>query len=200
MRWSRPDDGRTKKLTGLGDVTPKQRPPEQQATARVTREIRDRLVRLAYRFVWNRADAEEIAHDALLQSEAKASELREPGRWWAWVSRMVVHGCHQHGRKRQRWKRHAAAYGEDRLRRHSDQAVAEGDRARVVRELIPQLAPRRREVLVLRHLQGMNYEEIGQVLGISPATARVHAQAAREELRSLLLNSPSAWFKKGDQR
>ena len=38
--------------------------------------IRDRLVRLAYRFVWNHDDAEEIAQDALATACERSGELR----------------------------------------------------------------------------------------------------------------------------
>ena len=60
--------------------------------------------------------------------------------------------------------------------------------------LLMELPQRQHEVMVLRHLQGMPFEEIARVLDIAPATARVHARAGRETLRSLILKRDPDWF------
>lgn len=165
----------------------------------MTGDLRERLVRLAYRFVWNRHDAEEIAHDAVAKSLVHANRLRNAGRWWPWICRIVVHRCREVGRSRRRWKRHANAYrSEVAPSQVSDGAPcgsgASDDRAELLHGLLAELPDRQREVLVLRHLNEMNYDEIGEVLGISPSTARVHAQNGRERLRELLLALHPAWF------
>ncbi len=43
-----------------------------------------------------------------------------------------------------------------------------------------------REAVVLRHIEGMEFHEIGRVLGIPAGTAKVRAFRAREMLRRLL--------------
>jgi RNA polymerase sigma-70 factor (ECF subfamily) len=52
-----------------------------------------------------------------------------------------------------------------------------------VREALVRLPRRQREVVVLRHLEGLSYETIAGMLRMAPATARVHAKAALENLR-----------------
>jgi len=152
---------------------------------------RPRLVRLAYRFLWNRDDAEEVVQEALLIAEQRADRLRESGKWWSWVSRIVVNRCHERGRRRRREARLDAVFRDGARDREgvaadstaSDAAALKG----AVRDALPSLARRQHEVIVLRHLHAMTYAEVGEVLGISPATARVHARAGREALRKLLV-------------
>lgn len=161
----------------------------------VTRSLRDRLVRLAYRFLWNLDEAEDVAHDALVKAHERADDLRESDKWWSWVCRIVVHACRARGRQRQRWKRHEEPIGREASRRAEQGARADAPRsADLLRALLKELPPRQREVIVLRHLQDMPYEKIAELLEITPVTARVHARAAREKLRTLLLERHPGWF------
>ena len=164
--------------------------------ARVTPAIRTRLVRLAYRFLWNQADAEDAVHDALLTAGRKADHLREHENWWSWICKIVVNRCFDRGRKTGTRKRH-----EDNYKIHVMQRVA-GDSGRdesqggldAIRTALVDLPRRQREVLVLLHLEGMSYDEISRVLEMSPSTARVHARAGREGLRKVMLQKYPDWF------
>jgi RNA polymerase sigma factor (sigma-70 family) len=179
-----------------GAIAPKGRAGQEvggRGPGEITGELRDGLVRLAYRFVWNRDDAEDIAQDAIAKSLVASGELREQGRWWAWLCRIVVHRCHEYGRRRKRWTRHEASYGRESVRDSAGDARPD-ERGEVLRAMLNELPARQREVMVLRHLQGMDYAEIGRVLEISPSTARVHAQSGREALRGLLLERHPGWF------
>lgn len=164
--------------------------------ARVTPAIRTRLVRLAYRFLWNQADAEDTVHDALLTAESKADDLRDDQNWWSWICKIVVNRCFERGRQTGTRKRH-----EDNYKIHVMQRVG-GDSGRdesqggldAIRTALVDLPRRQREVLVLLHMEGMSYDEIGRVLEISPSTARVHARAGRERLRKVMLGRHPDWF------
>ncbi len=154
--------------------------------------VRVRMVRLAYRFLWNQDDAEDVAQEALVTAYQRAANLRDPAKWWSWLSRIVVHRCHERGRRKQRWERH-----EDAIRTEAGSLTYDWtqddptDVKNQVRRLLAALPTRQREVAVLRHLQGMSYDEIGQVLDVSPSTARVHARAGLETLRQLMNESRS---------
>jgi len=147
---------------------------------------RDRLYRLAYRFAWNHADAEDAVQSAVATAVQRADQLRESDKWWTWLCSIVVQRCRELRRKESLWQRHAPRYAHLTTEDHGpsdDPTSALSDR---LRELLPRLSARQYEVIVLRHLQGMNYEEIAEVLGITASTARVHAQAGRGALRELL--------------
>lgn len=164
-----------------GDTEAQPRPVLSPAT-------RDQLVRLAYRFLWNVDDAEDAVHDALATAQERIGNLRDRDKWWSWVCRIVVQRCQLHGRERQRRKSHARPYEREALHRRGGGEPSESfaDKEELQKALAG-LPQRQQEVIVLRHLQGMAYDRIAEVLDISPATARVHARAGREKLRSLLL-------------
>lgn len=175
-------------------------PPEESAALGPSRIVRDRLVRLAYRFLWNQDDAEDVVQDALVKAHQHEHELRDADKWWSWVCRIVVHACHTHGRRKQVRARHEPILRE-RARADSEasQRVRSDSKADVLHH-ISALPKRQREVLVLHHLEEMSYERISQVLGISIATARVHAQAARESLRERMLRDAPELFGRGKRK
>ena len=172
-----------------------------QPPTRITPSTRNRLVRLAYRFVWNQDDAEDAVQDALLTAETKADHLREDQNWWSWIRRIVVNRCHERGRKTQTRNRHE----ENLSVQHAGRIAAETrsdashDSLDAVRTALLDLPRRQREVLVLLHLEGMPYDEIGRVLQMSPSTARVHAKAGRDGLRRILLQRFPDWFDRGGE-
>ncbi len=162
----------------------------------LSKNMRHGLVRLAYRFVWNLDDAEDAVQEALHAAEARRTQLRESSKWWSWLCKIVVQKCHTLGREKERRTRHLDRYRLDRpvpSDPHPDQSAE----TQAIRSMLPHLPPRQREVLVLRHLQGLDYGEIAEILDIAPPTVRVHAKAARESLCALLKQRHPDWFSQG---
>src|SRR5262244_3492044 len=75
---------------------------DERAFARTAEEYGTRLYAVAYRLLWNRADAEDAAHRALL----KAFEARESyvSRWAVstWLYRVLTNACIDDLRRRRR--------------------------------------------------------------------------------------------------
>ena len=65
-------------------------------------------------------------------------------------------------------------------------AVLAADRYRTVCRAIAQLDGRPREVITLHGLAGYEISEVAEILGIKPATVRVHLHTGREQLREIM--------------
>lgn len=145
--------------------------------------------RTAYRLLGNRADADECLQDAF--SEAVATSRRQSVANWPGLLRRI-----------------ATQRAIDRLRRrtsdvlrgpgeaHLDQSVSpecSPDRAVINRELsaelrcaLQQLPQRDAEVVCMRFLNELSYEQIAKDLSISVGHVGMILSRAREKLRSLL--------------
>ena len=67
-----------------------------------------------------------------------------------------------------------------------DALAVEGEMARMVREAIDELPEREKNVLVLRHYQGLKFREISDITGLTSRTVQNCLRRAREKLaRSL---------------
>ncbi len=147
---------------------------------------RNRLVQLAYRFVWDRADAEDAVQNALTLAHQKRSDLRDESKRWSWLCRIVVRQCFLLRRVEQRRTQRERSSLPAISDRRAD-SIASSERAELVRWAMDRLPPQQRTAITLRHLEEMPYDRIAAIMEISPSTARVHVRAAREAMRSAIM-------------
>ncbi len=157
---------------------------------------RSQLLRLAYRFCWNRSDAEDALHNALLVGIEKADELRDPARRWSWLCRVVVQQCHLLGRKQQR-RNETQGVADFSLRDSSStahsSALERAELGDLMRRLLTNLPERQRAAMTLRHIERLDYPRIAQVMAISESTVRAHVRAGREALRKMIQTRHPEW-------
>lgn len=120
-------------------------------------------------------DAEDVVQEAFCQAWKALPELRSPGAFLAWMRRITL-------REAGRWRRRVRprVVEESSLLQAPNQI--DGD----VAKALARLSKRQRAVLFLGEIEGVSDLEIGETLGIRPATVRVHRQRARDRLRQLL--------------
>ncbi|MYE89210.1 RNA polymerase sigma factor, partial [Candidatus Poribacteria bacterium] len=66
------------------------------------------------------------------------------------------------------------------------QAVEDKELLVYLRRAIGQLAPKQREIFILRHWEGLSLKEIASTLGRSSGTVKAHLFHAHRNLRKLL--------------
>ena len=186
---------------GRGSRKPPEEPPEPQLGKPDwpvddidTGRARSVLVRLAYRFLWNVDDAEDAVHDALAIVQAKGEQLKDQSKWWSWVRRIVVNQCHEQQRRRLRHERHTSALADRQANSHpTDTALDREELSKILKDLIAELPEQRQVAIVLRHIDGMSYQQIAEIMQVSESTVRVHVRAAREALREKIMKRYPEW-------
>ena len=147
----------------------------------------DRLYRLARRLTGNADDARDLVQDTFLRAarSAKSIPLGEAGEE-AWLVRILVN------LQRDQWRRTAMRAHHDAANavalvpgRGSDLESALIARTTVWRAL-ERLPPRRRAILVLHELEGLEVRAIASLLLITPITVRWHLSRGRRDLASLV--------------
>lgn len=152
-------------------------------------DLREPLLRLAYRFVWNSADAEDVVHDAIVQAYRKQGQLADRSKLGAWVRSIVVRRCRwvsRRARHRLAVRQQMAVRG--RIESYEDGAVERADAHARLRRAIASLPNRQKAALILRDLEQMAYREVAQVMGVTESTVRVLVRSARERLRDRLVD------------
>lgn len=156
-------------------------------------ELRPQLWRLAYRFCWNGADADDAVQDALLRAAERRSQLLDPGCWASWLKSIVVRRSlelrREAARRRGREQSGCAAAGGARPESQAGEgvaAVAGAELSSALKAAIGRLPERQQTAIVLRHLEGMEYDQIAELMEINAATVRAQVRDAREALRRML--------------
>jgi RNA polymerase sigma-70 factor (ECF subfamily) len=152
----------------------------------------DAAFNLARWLLRSRADAEDIAQEALLRACRFFASFRG-GDARAWLLQIVRNTCYTWLEKNRPME--LSVEFDEELHLHSCPtpetiAIACDDRERLTRAL-QSLPPRFREVLVLRELEGCSYKEIAAITSIPMGTVMSSLSRARRQLRFVLGNSSS---------
>ncbi|MCR5709289.1 MAG: RNA polymerase sigma factor [Bacteroidales bacterium] len=141
------------------------------------------LYRIAYYMLESQAEAEDAVQDLyvkLWESREKLDQVQSPK---AYCIRMLKNLCLDRIRKvhllsfPETLPEKAFVYG-------PDEGIDDKTRLNKVLEAVKALPERQREVLVLRTVEGLSYEEISARTGIKYLTCRVLLSQARSKIRS----------------
>jgi RNA polymerase sigma-70 factor (ECF subfamily) len=134
----------------------------------------------------DRAAAEDVTSQVFTTALGKLGSFRGRGPFAAWLFRIARNGVRDEQRRR---RRPAAVLSEAALEaipaadaQPADLAIERERRARV-RALLSGLGREQQHLLALRYGAGMSFEELGDVLGVAPGTARVRVHRIVNELR-----------------
>ena len=145
-----------------------------------------------------REDAEDTMQEVLVKSLPQLAKFESPRALLVWLYKVAKNRCLM-SRRRSRFapKRDLSLDGLMPDRHQLDQIAKEGpfnpeslairsQEARRLREAIQKLPPQYRIVLVLRDMEGLTDEEVGEVTGVRPGTVRVRLHRARLFVRKAL--------------
>jgi RNA polymerase sigma-70 factor (ECF subfamily) len=149
------------------------------------------LYRVARSLVGNGADAEDVVQETFAGAFRSAGRFREQSAVKTWLLRILVN---QAAKVRRSRSRHFTIPLFRRRSREEDAGDVEAELAvssatgqvehRVdVMAMLNTLSAEHREVLVLRELEGLSYEEMAEALGVPRGTVESRLHRARQELR-----------------
>jgi RNA polymerase sigma-70 factor (ECF subfamily) len=153
----------------------------------------DRLFRAALCLTPTRADAEDLFQETLLAAYSGLARFDERSSVKTWMSSIMVRQAGRTWRQLKRTRMMRSIRSEASPRdRNSDSSPWTGsaaertDRRLDLDAVLHSLTPERREVVVLRDLQGLSYDEIACALDIPRGTVESRLYRARLDLRELL--------------
>ena len=163
-----------------------------EAFAVLFRRYRPAIGRYAGRMLGDDARAEDIVQEVFLSALRSIDTLDRPAGFKPWLYRIAHNICVDHVRRSGRAQEISMdvnvlpASEEIRLFRHAPSthsAVSQREDFRNLREAFGGLPPAQSEVLVMRELEGLSYDEIAARMGVSRASVESMLFRARQGLR-----------------
>lgn len=142
------------------------------------------LVRLAVLLVDDRATAEDVVQEAFAGYVRRRPRVADADAALAYLRRSVVNGARSVLRRRRTRRAHTPPLAVAPTA--PDDLVLLAEEHREVLAALAGLAPRQREVLVLRYWSGLSEAEIATTLGIAPGTVKSTASRALAHLEQNL--------------
>ncbi len=161
------------------------------AFGQLVRHYQDRLFTSIVHVVGQREEAEDIVQDAFVHALLKLDTFRRKSSFYTWLYRIAMNTAVN----RQRRARPEVSIGQVPHQTGHDPAdpgeppterMLRTERARQIQSALQRLSEEYRTVLVLREVEGFNYETIARVLRISVGTVRSRLHRARALMREQL--------------
>lgn len=149
----------------------------KEEAEQIIRQYADMVYRLAYSYVRNTSDAEDIFQETFLRMVRKAPHFESEEHCKAWLIRVTANCAKNY--LNSAWKRHTQPMEELTV---SDVPAEERRLSAALCELKPQF----RAVIHLYYYEGYKTEEIARILGRKPSTIRSQLMRAREQLGKIL--------------
>jgi RNA polymerase sigma-70 factor (ECF subfamily) len=143
------------------------------------------IYNLALRMVQDPDDAEDVAQSAFVKAFDRLSGYKPEFKFFSWLYRIALNESLSFLEQRKRFESlEDAGAVEDAGRK--DPAEEDDLREKIASGLM-ELKPDYRVVVVLKHLEGLSYEEIGQILDIDEKRVKSRLFTARQLLRDILV-------------
>lgn len=160
-------------------------------------EHQNKVYSLALRMVGNEEDARDMAQEAFIRAFNSLASFRGESKFSVWLYRLTSNICIDflRGRAKRRtvslnWEDEDGEEGELEIpdERFSPEARLERTELREsVRRGLDTLSPEYREILLLREINGLSYDEISRALSLEEGTVKSRIFRARKKLSEFLI-------------
>ena len=141
----------------------------------------------------NRHDAEDVTQEVFLTAFRKLDQFERRSSFYTWLHRIAFNAAIDLQRRKKRTKNQLSSDAMIDTAEPSDRKTASPAAIVITMETVSQvqlalsrLDEERRNIIVLRDLQGIDYAEIANMLNIPVGTVRSRLHRARIELREIL--------------
>lgn len=153
-----------------------------------------RIYNLCYRFTSNTHEAEDLTQEVFLRVYRTLSSYRSlHGGFTTWMTSVTRNLLIDHYRRTKRDRMTDSLddamprlENKEAVGRRPDQAALVAELGDQVQRALGQISPDLREAVILRDLQGLEYREIQEVLGVPEGTVKSRINRGRIELARLL--------------
>jgi RNA polymerase sigma-70 factor, ECF subfamily len=169
---------------------------DNDAYGELVRANQDRIYASVVRHVRDEHRAMDITQEAFIQAFKALDTYEDRARFSTWLYRIAMnvltsHFRHEQAKKRGGKEGRASLNSEGMPEpgasdRAPDELAEAADTSALVRQAIDELEDEYKQVVLMRDLQDMSYEEIAGILDIPPGTVRSRLHRGRDRLKEKL--------------
>ncbi len=139
------------------------------------------LYRVCFRILGNQHDAEDVCQDVMVKAFNGIPRFEYRSTFKTWLLTIAHNTCYSAIEKLKR-AREYTSYMEENF----EEPVVEFSTAAVDSEkVLFKLPPQERELLTLKYVAGLKFEEVAEVFGLSLSATKMRIYRASEQLKTL---------------
>ena len=159
---------------------------DREAFGLVIRRYETGLLRFATRMLGSRDAAADAVAEGLVRAYRHLASCRDPSRLRTWLFRIVANRCKSYLSRR--------GVGDVPLEEappvadstDNEASLERAEQLALVAQALARLSPDKREAFVLKHVEGLSYQEMAAVTGERIPTLKMRVHRAREALLQVL--------------
>ena len=170
---------------------------DQSAFEQLVLDHQNRVFTLAFRMVNDREEAADLAQEAFLKAWQGLPAFQGDSSFGTWLHRLATNVCIDFLRRQKRRKEiepivslddEEAGWAEPAdPEQDPHRQLERAELSRAVARGLEALPDAQRQILVMRELSGLSYQEIGEALDLDLGTVKSRIARARLALRKILL-------------
>jgi RNA polymerase sigma-70 factor, ECF subfamily len=177
----------------------------EDAFAYLMSVYRNPVYNIVFHIMGDEAEAADVLQNVFVKIIRGVKQFRQGSSLKTWIYRIAVHEALNYRRSWFRRRRREPFSLDDEhdqgirtakcTRNEEDpyEFVKQQERQEMIGKALDSLAEPYRTAVILRELESLSYEEIGEVLGIAEGTVKSRLKRGRELLRRKLLGCSAAW-------
>lgn len=157
---------------------------DKQAYAHIINKYKNQLYATILRMTKNPQDAQDLIQDAFIKVYRNLDKYDRSGSFAGWLYRVSINHCMDEFRK----KRFATVQVEidDEMSvnpNHPELVFLKKEKSRQLERLIATLPEDERLIILLRYVNDMSYDEIGELMEVPLSTVRNKLHRAKKKMR-----------------
>ncbi|MFI3255650.1 MAG: sigma-70 family RNA polymerase sigma factor [Eubacteriales bacterium] len=180
---------------------------DESAFAQLIEENQKKVYRLAYRMTGNHEDALDISQEAFFKAWRALPNFKGESSFSTWIYRLTSNSAIDLLRKQQRQAHDSltSPFQEDEEGTElqipaedisPEDALIHKEMGEMIAEGLEVLSPTHKEVLLMREMDGLSYQEISTTLGLDLGTVKSRIARGRKNLRDFLCQKDEGDSKK----
>lgn len=169
---------------------------KQEAYQRLMTKYRQLIYNLIFRMIRNKEDVEDLTQEAFIKAFNSLDKFDKQFSFSTWLFKIATNNCIDYLRKKKlnTFSIDKEIGGEDDdyhfeipdNERTPDKNLMESERKKILEEAIENLPSKYKSVILLRHREEKDYEEIAKKLKLPLGTVKAHIFRGRELLNKYL--------------
>jgi RNA polymerase sigma-70 factor (ECF subfamily) len=168
---------------------------ERQAFNRLVLLYQNKIYNLAFNYVKNQEEAKDLPQDVFITAHRALPNLREHNKFSSWLYQIALNHCRNRYKKLKRqgyFTSQSLDSSEIPLQLSvtdsPEKSLERQQLIAMVRTTIAQMNETEKEIILLRDIQGLSYEEISKILSVPLGTVKSKLNRARIALKDRLLS------------
>lgn len=157
-----------------------------QAFALVLEQYYDFIFRVAFQWMGNEEDAEDLTQEVCVKLAKAIRKFRQESKFTTWLYRVIINQAKDSLRKKQRQPKLSPVDPEISENLASDEGGEQSERAKTLWESVALLPEKQRDTVRLIYQEGLTHAEAAEVMQCAEKTISWYIHEAKKALKSQL--------------